>query len=84
MSKSAARLEALLRKQDTLKAALAEARLQQQRRQEKEAARIAAIVGAALVRAAETSQSLKTMLTQVLQTADLSESERKYLNRKGW
>ena len=83
-NKFASRLEALLRKQDTLRAALAEARLQQQRRQEREAARIATIVGAALTRAAEDTPSLKLMLTQILQSAELSESDRNFLNRKGW
>lgn len=83
-TKSAGRLEILLRKQESLRADILAERSQQQRRLEREASRLAAIIGAALMRAATSSQSLKLMLTQVLRSAELSESDRNFLTRKEW
>jgi len=78
------RLERLLLRTKADKAAIAEERVRLQKQREKEAARLALLIGTALVRQAEKAADLRTMLIHVLRTADLDEPARKFLAQKEW
>ena len=79
-----AKLEALHRREAALKAAIAEEKVRQQKRNAKSDARLFAVVGEALVHYANQSPDFKLMLKQVLQSAELRDTERAFLAGKGW
>ena len=78
------RIDALLRREAALKAAIAAEKVRQQKRKEKMDARIFVIVGEALTRYAERSPDFRLMLRQVLQSAELRDAERAFLAANGW
>ncbi len=78
------RLEALRQREAALKAAIAAEKVRQQKRKEKMDARVFAIVGEALTRYAERSPDFRLMLRQVLQSAELRDTERAFLAANGW
>jgi hypothetical protein len=79
-----AKLEALRRREATLKAAIAEEKVRQQKRNAKDDARLFSVVGEALVHHATKSPDFKLMLKQVLQSAELPDASRGFLTGKGW
>lgn len=78
------KLEALRKREVALRAAIATEKVRQQKRQEKENARLCSIVGAALIENADQSADFRLMLKQVLQAADLRDTDRAFLTGKGW
>lgn len=78
------RLEALRRKEAALKEAIAEEKVRQQKRKEKEDARLFSVLGEALTYYATQSPDFKLMLKQVLQSAELRDTDRAFLAGKGW
>ncbi len=78
------RLEALRKKEAALRAAIATERVRQQKRKEKEDARLFSIVGAALVQNAAKAPDFQLMLKQVLRAADMRDTDRAFLAGKGW
>ncbi len=78
------RLADLHRREAALKAAIAEEKVRQQKRKEKCDARVFAIVGEALTRYAERSPDFRLMLGQVLQSAELRDTDRAFLAANGW
>lgn len=78
------RIDALLRREAALKAAIAQEKVRRQKRKEKDDARLFSIVGAALVQNAEQAPDFRLMLKQVLQAAELRDSDRAFLTGKGW
>ncbi len=80
----AGRLEALRQREAALRAAIAAEKVRQQKRKEKADARVFAIVGEALTRYAERSPDFRLMLGQVLQSAELRDTDRAFLAANGW
>jgi hypothetical protein len=78
------KLDALRRREEALKAAIAEEKVRQQKRKEKEDARLFSVLGEALTHYAAQSPDFKLMLKQVLQSADLRDTDRAFLAGKGW
>jgi len=78
------KLEVLRKREAALKAAIAAELVRQQKRKASEDARAASVIGEALLRHAEQSPQLNTMLKQVLQSATLTDSDRAFLTKKGW
>lgn len=79
------KLEALRKKEAELKAAIAAEQVKQQKRNQRENARLFSIVGQALVEnAAKNPEGLGLMVKQVLRAAELRESDRAFLSGKGW
>lgn len=78
------KLEALHRREAALKAAIATEKVRQQKRNEKDDARLFSIVGAALVQNAKLSSDFRLMLKQVLQSAAMRDTDRAFLAGKGW
>jgi hypothetical protein len=78
------KLESLRRKEAALKAAIATEKVRQQKRKEKEDARLFSIVGEVLVKNAAQSPDFQLMLKQVLQSAALRETDRVFLAAKAW
>jgi len=83
-AKGNARLDALQQREAALKAAIAAEKVRQQKREEKDAARLNSIIGAALARYASQSPEFKLMLQQVLQSAEMRETDRAFLAGEGW
>ena len=79
-----ARIEALRKREQAIKAAIAAEQIRRQKRREKDDARLFAIVGEALVKNAAQSPDFRLMLKQVLQSAALRETDRAFLAGKGW
>ncbi len=79
-----ARLEALRQREAALKAAIAAEKVRQQKRKEKNDARVFSIIGEALARYAEQSADFRLMLKQVLQSAELRDADRTFLGANGW
>ena len=77
------RIETLRKRELAIKVAIATEKVRQQRKREKEDARLFSIVGEALVRAAQ-SPDFQLMLKQVLQAANLRDADRAFLTLKGW
>jgi len=78
------RIAALRKREQALKSAIAQELVRQQRRKEKEDARLCSIIGAALMDAAK-HPDFELLLKNVLQKAtSLSDGERKLLRAKGW
>jgi len=78
------RIEALRKREQAIKAAIAAEQVRRQKRREKDDGRLFSIVGAALVQNAAQSPDFRLMLKQVLQSAALRESDRAFLAGKGW
>jgi len=78
------RIDALLRREAQLKAAIAAEKVRRQKRREKEEERLAGIVGRVLLERAYKSDDFHLMIGQVLQSSDLSDAERSFVSRKGW
>jgi hypothetical protein len=79
------KIEALRKREAALKAAIAAEQVRQQKRRERENARLASIIGAALIEnAAKNPDTLGLMVKQVLQASELRESDRAFLAAKGW
>lgn len=79
------KLDALRRREASLRAAIAAERVREQKRKEKENARLFSIVGQALVEsAAKNPDTLGLMVRQVLQASELRETDRAFLAGKGW
>lgn len=78
------RIEALRKREQAIKAAIAAEQIRRQKRKEKDDARLFSIVGAALVQNAAQSPDFRLMLNQVLQSAALREADRLFLAAKGW
>lgn len=79
------KIEALRKREAALKAAIAAEQVRQQKRRERENARLASIIGAALIEnAAKNPDTLGLMVKQVLQASELRESDRSFLAAKGW
>ena len=81
---NANRLAALRKREATLKAAIAAEQVRQQRRKDKENARLFSVLGEALAHYATKSPDFKLMLKQVLQSAELRDTDRAFLAGKGW
>jgi len=79
-----ARLEALRQREAALKAVIAAEKVREQKRKEKAETRLFAIVGEALTRHAERSPDFRLMLRQVLQSAELRDSQRAFLAENDW
>jgi len=73
------RIDALLRREAALKAAIAAEKVRQQKRKEKNDARVFAIIGEALARYAEQSPDFRLMLKQVLESSALRDVDRAVL-----
>jgi len=79
------KLDALRRKEAALKSAIAAEQVKQQKRKEKENARLASVVGAALMEAcAKQPDSVGVMIRQLLQASNIRETDRAFLSAKGW
>ena len=78
------RIEALRKREQAIKAAIAAEQIRRQKRKEKDDARLFSVVGAALVQNAAQSPDFRLMLKQVLQSAALRETDRVFLAGKGW
>jgi hypothetical protein len=78
------KLDALLKREESLKSAIAAEKVRQQKRREKENARLYAIVGEICVRDGEESPEYKAMLIRVMQAAEIPSADRSFLVRKGW
>ena len=78
------RLEALHKREAILKTAIAQERVRLQKRNEKDAERVASVIGGALVRYAEKASDFRLMISQVLQSAELTDSDRSFLKKRGW
>jgi len=79
-----AKLEALRRREAALKAAIAQEKVLQERRAAKHNAKLFSVLGEALTHYAAQSPDFKLMLKQVLQSAELRETDRAFLTGKGW
>jgi hypothetical protein len=79
-----ARIEALLKREAALKAAIAREKVRQQKATERVERREFACVGEVLVRYAGQSPAFKTMLRQVLPTAVTDDKARQFLTARGW
>jgi phenylpyruvate tautomerase PptA (4-oxalocrotonate tautomerase family) len=78
-------IEALLKRERAVKAALAAEKVRQQKRKEKEDARLASIIGTALMDVcAKQPESVGVMVRQILAASSLRESDRTFLAAKGF
>ena len=79
------RIEALRKREQALKAAIAQEKVRQQKRDEKDAARLHSIVGRALLENAAKHADFELMLKSILQAnTSFSDGEMKLLRAKGW
>jgi hypothetical protein len=78
------KIQALLRRIEESRSALAQERVRQQQRVERELNRLALIVGSVLVREADDSPEFRGMLIRILIGSDMSESDKSFLTKKGW
>jgi hypothetical protein len=78
------RIDALLRREAELKAAIAVEKVKEQKRRDKERERLCAIVGSICVRDGEETPEYKAMLIRTMQGADMSDGDRAFLVRMGW
>lgn len=77
------RLETLRKREASLRAAIAFEKVRRQKLMEKEDARLFAIVGEAVIHNARRSPQFELMLKQVLQSAEMRDTERAFLAGKG-
>jgi hypothetical protein len=78
------RIEAILKRQAALRAVLAQERVKEQQRREREYARLCALVGAICVRNGEESPEFRAMLIRTMQGADITEGDRTFLVQMNW
>jgi hypothetical protein len=78
------KLEALRRREQSIREAIALEKVRQQKRNAKDDARMFLVVGEALTRHAAKSPDFRLMLKQVLQSAELRDADRTFLTGKGW
>ena len=78
------KIQAILDRQAALRAQLAQERVKEQKRREKERDRLCALVGAICVRDGEKSPEYKAMLIRTMQGADMTDSDRAFLVRMNW
>lgn len=79
------KLDALRSREASLKAAIATEKVRQQKRDEKDTARLFSIIGAALVQNAAKHPDFELMLKGVLRTATtFNDSEKNFLKARGW
>jgi hypothetical protein len=78
------RIDALRKREAALREAIAAEKVREQKRKEKAETRLFAIVGEALTRHAERSPDFRLMLKQVLQSAELRDSQRSFLAENDW
>lgn len=79
------KLEALRKREATLKAAIAAELVRQQKKKEKEDARLCSIIGAALLQNAAKHDDFALMLRGILKTStSYSDSDIRLLRAKGW
>jgi alpha-D-ribose 1-methylphosphonate 5-triphosphate synthase subunit PhnG len=81
------KLDALRKREAALKAAIAEEQVRQQKRREKDRARLAAIVGEALLEEAARLPDFEALLKQTLRSAESlrrDERARQFLAGMGW
>jgi hypothetical protein len=78
------KLEALHKREAALKEAIAVEKVRQQKRKEKIDTRVFAIIGEALTHYAERTPDFRLMLGQVLQSAELRDTDRAFLAANGW
>lgn len=83
-SNGSSRLEALRRREAQLREQIAEEKVRRQKQKEKTDARVFAVIGEALTRYAAQSQDFRLMLKQVLQSAELRDTDRAFLAKEGW
>jgi hypothetical protein len=79
-----ARLEALRQREAALKVAITQERVRVQKKRERDTARLAAVIGEALLQHAGRSPEFTRMLRQLLQTVELTSGQRSFLTEKGW
>ena len=80
-----AKLETLRKREAALKAAIAAEKVRHQQRMERENARLASIIGTALIEVcARQPDSVGVMVRQILAASSLRESDRDFLTGKGW
>jgi len=78
------RLDALRKREVALKAAIAAEHIRQQKREEKERARLATLIGTALIDEAEHQPDLALTLRHILKTVQFDERGKKFLEDRGW
>src|SRR5271157_4519818 len=79
------KIEALRKREAAIKAALAAEQVKQQKRKERDNARLASIIGAALIEVcAKQPESVGVMVKQILAASSLRETDRAFLTAKGW
>jgi len=78
------KLNALLKRQSALRAALRAEREKRRANAEKEHQRLIEIVGRAVLANAEQSPEFKQFILGVLRTSTLPENEQRFLKTKGW
>ena len=79
------KLEALQAKEAALKTAIAAEKVRQQQQKERDKARLASIIGLALIEVCEKQpESVGVMVRQLLSASSLRESDRSFLAAKGW
>jgi HD superfamily phosphodiesterase len=83
-NKGNGKLETLRRREQALKAAIAEEKVRQQKLRAKGDARLFSVLGEALAHYAAQSPDFRLMLKQVLQSAELRETDRAFLAGRGW
>ena len=84
MKMSNAKLDALLKREQALKAAIAQEKVRQQARQLKDQARLAAVVGRALLDHGAKVPDFELLIKQTLKTAVKDPSSREFLSSLGW
>jgi hypothetical protein len=83
-TKGNGKIQAILNRQAALRARLAQERVKEQQRREREYARLCALVGTICVRNGEASPEFRAMLIRAMQGADMTESDRTFLVRMNW
>lgn len=79
------KIEALRKREAAIKAALAAEQVKQQKRKERDNARLASIIGAALIdNCLRQPESVGGMVKQILAASSLREADRAFLAGKGW
>jgi hypothetical protein len=78
------KIQALLRRIEESRSALAEERVRDQRRIERDLNRLALIVGGVLVREGDESPEFRAMLIRILIGSSLTDSDKRFLAERGW
>lgn len=77
-------LASINRREARVKAALKEIQRRRREQEKSDRAHLEAVIGSAMLAAAERSREIKLMVEQILQSADLAPSVRAFLRVKGW